>query len=66
MKKIKRGDEDVRPAGGKQLYLVCGNLEMFNWLSHCPQFLTGTVSRFSPISFTGVGNNTELSIELYV
>lgn len=50
VKKIKRGDEDVRPAGGgAALYLFCGNLEMFNWPSHCPHFFDWSIYSF-PVS----------------
>lgn len=66
MKEIKRGDEDVRPAGGKEaLYLLSENLEMFNWPLHCPsvlwmehlQYIITIMS--SPVIFTGVGSNVE-------
>ena len=53
VKKIKRGDEDVRPAGGKAaLYLLGGNLEMFNWPLHRPQFFEWSISSISSPSFS--------------
>lgn len=53
VKKIKRGDEDVRPAGGKAaLYLLSENLEMFNWPLHCPQFFEWSIYSISSPSFS--------------